>query len=428
MPPGPRLARLALASAALALLAAGCGSRSLEVDLPPADPAVPHPGPLSPFATSALDLFLDANVRLGRRAGYVAVLARDGHVVYATTAGYADVEAETPMTVDRRVRIASMTKPITAVAALSLVEEGRLGLDDPVARHLPAAAELRVATSESAGADGSIPTEPLVRPLTVRDLLTFRSGVGQAGDSDLGRLWDEQHLYRSGGTLAERVARVLRLPLYEQPGVRWRYGWSADVLARIVEVAAGEPFDVVLSRRIFEPLGMSDTGFVPPPGERADLAIVYTQDEGGDLVRADPVRWDPEGWTPGGGGLVSTAPDYLRFALMLWNRGSYDGVRILAPETVALMTRPHVPSGVLTDEGFEGLGWGLGLAVVVDPEATPVTDRDGDFWWAGYYGTTFFVSPATGLVGVVLSQNQPSEHSGRPYAVHLAQSFAFFGL
>jgi CubicO group peptidase (beta-lactamase class C family) len=328
------------------------------------------------------------------------------------------------------VRIASMTKPVTAVAAVQLIEEGRLGLDDPVERYIPAAAGLRVATSESFGADGAIPTESLARSVTVRDLLSFRSGFGEEGDdSDLAKLWQENHISFDTGALEERVNRaLLRLPLFEQPGERWRYGWSADILARVIEVAAGEPFDEVLAHRIFEPLGMSDSRFVPPPGERDGMVTVYTQDENGNLVRADPVLWDPEGWTPGGGGLMSTASDYMRFALMLWNRGIYDGVKILEPESVALMTQIHVSSGVLVEEEIEGLGWGLGLAVVADSAATPTTDRDGDFWWAGYYGTTFFVSPESGLVGVVISQNQPSEYSDRPYAVHLAQSFAFFGL
>ena len=136
----------------------------------------------------------------------------------------------------------------------------------------------------------------------------------------------------------------------------------------------------------------------------------------------------PPDWTPGGSGLVSTAGDYMRFALMLWNGGSFDGTRILSEAMVETMTTPHVTSGVLVEEGIEGLGWGLGLAVVVDADGTPTIDRDGDFWWSGYYGTTFFVSPATGLVGVVLSQNQPSAHSGLPYAVFLAQTFPFLGL
>jgi len=421
---------LATCLAAIALLTAGCSGQSLDVDLPPADRSIPQPEPLSSFATSALDLFLDFNVWSESRSGFIALFARDGRIVYATTSGYADIEAQVPMALNQRVRIASMIKPITAVAALSLIEEGKLSLDDPVERYIPAASQIRVATSRNVGPDGAIPTEPLARAVTVRDLLTFSSGFGnERDDSDLGKLLHEHHIYLDTGTLEERIDRVLiHLPLFEQPGKRWRYGWSADVLARVIEVAASEPFDEVLAHRIFEPLGMSDSTFVPPPNEREGLATVYTQDENGDLVRADPVLWDPDGWTPGGGGLVSTATDYMRFALMLWNHGTYDGVKILEPESVALMTRVHVSSGVLPEEDIEGLGWGLGLAVVADSDATPTTDRDGDFWWAGYYGTTFFVSPESNLVGVVISQNQPGEFSGRPYAVHLAQSFAFFGL
>ena len=280
------------------------------------------------------------------------------------------------MAIDTRFRIASMTKPVTAVAALLLVEDGRLGLDDPVARYIPAAGALRVATSTDFGPDGSIPTAPISRPLTVRDLLNFRSGMGSANDeSDLGRVWGERQFRSGEGSLGDRVDRVLTAPLYEQPGEQWRYGRSADVLARVVEVAADEPFDQFLQRRIFTPLGMDSTRYLPPLEERAGMATLYTQDENQDLVRVEGRNPGGLSWTPGGSGLVSTAGDYLRFALMLWNRGSYDGTRILAPETIAMMTQPHVPSGVLRDMGMEGLGWGLGIAVVVDPDATPFADR-----------------------------------------------------
>ncbi len=215
-------------------------------------------------------------------------------------------------------------------------------------------------------ADGTFATEKLSRPLTVLDLLTFTSGIGARDDSsDLGQEWAERDIYAGEGSLKQRVNRILRAPLYEQPGNSWRYGWSAS---------------------------------------------------------------DALDWTPGGSGLVSTAGDYMRFALMLWNGGAYDGTRVLTRESVARMTHPHVSGGVLADEGIEGQGWGLGLSVVVDADATPTIDRDGDFWWAGYYGTNFFVSPETGLVGVVMSQNQPGPFSGLPYAVYLAPAFAFWGL
>ncbi|MFP6641225.1 MAG: serine hydrolase domain-containing protein, partial [Myxococcota bacterium] len=220
-----------------------------------------------------LGLFLEANVLLGSDSGYVAVFARDGQVVHAKTAGYADIESERPMRLDTHFRIASMTKPVTAVAALLLIEDGRLALDDPVERYIPAAANLRVATSPDFEADGTLPTVEIARPLTVRDLITFSSGIGHGEeDSDLGQMWTERRIYAGEGSLEDRVNRLLTAPLYEQPGERWRYGWSADVLARVVEVAAQEPFDAFLERRIFEPLGMSSTSFLSPEHAHLDLA------------------------------------------------------------------------------------------------------------------------------------------------------------
>ena len=380
-------------------------------------------------ARVALDLFLNGGALLGLQSGYVAMFARDGQVVDTATAGYADIATRTPMQLDTQFRIASMTKPITAVAAMILVEEGRLRLDDPVSNYIPAAANLRVATSQSAAADGTFATTALDRPLTVRDLLTFSSGIGEDDNtSDLDKLWAANNIYAGSGSLALRVDRILTAPLYEQPGTRWRYGWSADVLARVVEVASGEPFGDFVAGRILDPLGMTSTEFLTAESPRDRLATMYTQDSAGHLVAVDRLGSDSLDWTPGGSGLVSTAGDYMRFALMLWNHGTYQDTQILKPETVTLMTRPAVESGVLIDEGIEGLGWGLGMAVVVDGDATATFDRTGDYWWSGFYGTTFFVSPSTGLVGVVLSQNQPGPYSPTPYVVYLAQALAFFGL
>jgi CubicO group peptidase (beta-lactamase class C family) len=384
---------------------------------------------LSLLSRVALDIFLDAGALLGLQSGYVAMFARDGQIVHTSTAGYADIASRTPMELDTRFRIASMTKPITAVAAMILVEEGRLGLDDPVSDYIPAAANLRVATSQDALPDGTIPTVPLDEPLTVRDLLKFASGIGgNAGPSDLDLLWAENNIYAGSGTLAERVDRVFAAPLYEQPGTRWRYGWSADVLARVVEVASGDPFGDFVADRILVPLGMTSTEFLTTESAEAGLATMYTQDSAGRLVVVDRSGGEPLEWTPGGSGLVSTAGDYMRFATMLWNHGTYRGIQILKPETVDLMTTAAVQSGVLVDNGIEGLGWGLGMAVVVDSDATSTFDRTGDFWWSGTYGTTFFVSPSTGLIGVVLSQNQTGPYSPTPYVIYLAQALAFFGL
>ena len=392
-------------------------------------PAGPNAPSLARPARIALDLFLNGGALLGLQSGYVAMFARDGEIVHATTAGYADIASRAPMQFDTQFRIASMTKPITAVAAMILVEEGRLSLDDPVAQYIPAAANLRVATSQTALPDGTIPSVPLDEPLTVRDLLKFASGIGGiATTSDLDRIWAANNLYTDSGSLAQRVDRILTAPLYEQPGDVWRYGWSADVLARVVEVAAGEAFGDFVTGRIIDPLGMTSTEFLTAESPRDRLATMYTQNSAGRLVAVERPSGDSLGWTPGGSGLVSTAGDYMRFALMLWNDGTYQDTQILKPETVALMTQPAVQSGVLVDEGIEGLGWGLGMAVVVDGDATANFDRTGDYWWSGFYGTTFFVSPTTGLVGVVLSQNQPGPYSPTPYVVYLAQALAFFGL
>lgn len=429
---GRKTSGLLAVGAAACLLVTACGGPTRQdseaaVNIAAADPSLSQPAALSRLSTTALDAFLDFNAAIGTNSGYVAVFARDGRVVHAHSSGYADVEAGLPMQLSTRFRLASMTKPVTAVAAMILVEEGRLSLNDPVSLYLPVAASLRVASDSSAGEP--LATEPLQVPLSVRQLLTFSAGIGHEQDpSPLGRLWAERDIYAGAGSLELRVNRVLTAPLYEQPGTRWRYGWTADVLARVVEVAAGQPFGEFLVERVFEPLGMNSTGFLPPVDEQADMARVYTKDEDGNLLLVEHPHHDPADWTPGGSGLVSTASDYLKFALMLWNRGSYNGVRLLQPETVGLMTRAHVASGVLAEEDIEGLGWGLGMAVVVDPDATIMTDRKGDFWWSGYFGTTFIVSPTTGLVGVVLAQDQPGPYGGRPYPVYLAQSFAFFGL
>jgi CubicO group peptidase (beta-lactamase class C family) len=173
---------------------------------------------------------------------------------------------------------------------------------------------------------------------------------------------------------------------------------------------------------------MTSTEFLTAESPRDRLATMYTQNSAGRLVPVNRLGGDSLDWTPGGSGLVSTAGDYMRFASMLWNHGTYRGIQILKPETVELMTTAAVQSGVLADNGIEGLGWGLGMAVVVDGDATSTFDRTGDFWWSGTYGTTFFVSPSTGLIGVVLSQNQTGPYSPIPYVVYIAQALAFFGL
>ncbi len=384
------------------------------------------------WSRKAIQGMFDYRVGSGARSGYVAMFARDGEIVYATSAGYANVERRIPMTLDTRMRIASLTKPITAAAAMSLVEDGLLGLDDPVSKYIPIAADLRVAASHERNGDGEFDTVPLSSPLLVRHLLMFASGIGGSGSigstSDLGMLWKERGVSGGSGSLQQRVERALTLPLFEQPGTTWRYGGSADVLARVMEVATGQSFPEILRQRIFQPLGMVHTEHLPTPERQGELARVYTQAENGDLVLMQKRIDEKRDWTPGGGGLVSTVGDYMRFGLMMRNGGTHEGVKILEPETVAEMTRPHLESGVLVGQSLEGLGWGLGMSVVVDSEKSITIDRDGDFWWAGYYGAHWSVSTEADLVGVVFAQNEPGPHSDTPFASGAAISLALAGL
>lgn len=411
-----------LALLALLVLAA-CGGEEPPL---PAIGGPPDRDGLSSLRRFALDRVLDARVASGARAGFVALVARRGRIVYARTTGWADLEAETPMTLDTRFHLASMSKAITAVAALVLVDEGRLDLEAPLSDFVPAFEAARVVTGRDDA--GDFETGFLDEPIRIRHLLTFTSGIGGYAETDdpLDRVWRSPDIEDPGlGSLADRIEHVASRPLYERPGERWRYGWSADVLARVVEVAAGEPFDVFLRNRIFAPLGMTRTGFPDDVPADAHFARMYTHDETGELVR-EP-RFDTHygrGWTPGGGGMVGTAPDYMRFALMLANGGALEGVRILREETVADMMRLHVRSGVLADMGIEGLGWGLGLSVVADATTTPMPSTTGDVWWSGRFGTQFWISPAKETVVVVLQQTETSETSGLPWGPVAVQVLA----
>lgn len=429
----PMIARL-LFTFLLLLVLGGCSGRSLPVDVPPAREGLSEPENLAWWSRAAMDAYMRFSSWRGERSGYIALFARDGVPVHAATAGWKDIDSGTPMSLDTQVRIASMTKPVVAVAAMILVEEGRLNLDDPVAKYLPEFADVQVATSHERGPDGDFPLRPPRVQMQVRHLLMFASGTGPGMvESPLQAHWDANGIHEQvDGGLRERVARLAQLPLFDDPGTRWRYGVSADLLAAVIQEVTGRIIGDFMRERIFEPLGMHDTRYEPPPRERDGMATVYTQNAAGDLVETSS-HYDPA-WNPGGGGLVSTVSDYMRFALMLWNGGEYRGTRILNRTTVDNMRSLHVPDGVLAGggpggaPGIDGLGWGLGMAVVADAEATMIPDRDGDFWWSGYYGTTFFVSPSTGLVGVIMTQNEPNEHSGVNYQAYVVQGLAFAGL
>jgi CubicO group peptidase (beta-lactamase class C family) len=388
--------------------------------LPSADPASVG---LSAERLDRLARHFEGEAARGYSAGYVLMVARNGRLAYARAIGQRDVEKKLPMTLDTRFRIASMTKPVTAVAVLMLYEEGRFLLDDPVSRYLPEFADSKVYTGVAA--DGSLKTEPARRPITIRDLLTHQSGLGYGPGFDrstpLAKVYAGVN-FAGPGTLAEKVQALGSLPLYFQPGEGWRYSYSFDVLGRLVEVVSGQSFPDFLRTRLFGPLGMRNTGFTIAAAERQLLATLYTH--GGNatgIKRSDP-PWlsdptEPARTPSGGGGLISTAGDYLRFAQMLVNGGTLDGHQVLSPTSVALMTSNQVPIDALQKyfgADSVGLGYGLGVAVEVDARHAYHAACIGDFYWGGILDTHWIASPRTGLVGVLLHQLDPTGNQSPP--------------
>ena len=390
---------------------------------------------LSWLSRAALDFYFDFNIWRKADSGYVAIFAKDGQIIHATAKGMADIFNSVPMDTKTRFRIASMTKPITAVAALILIEEGKLNLDDPIEKYLPSAEKIRVALPNDQIINNKFSTEPLKRSITILDLLTFSSGAGYNDSLDnkdqsmLSNFWAENDIYEGSGSLGDRVNKILKLPFFEQPGEIWRYGWSTDILARVIEVVSQKSFDEFLAEKIFIPLEMNETNFLSKENTDNQIAEVYSRNGIFNLTLVENPRSNPLDWTPGSSGLVSSAEDYIKFALMLWNEGAYNGKRILSSESIALMSYPHIKSGVLSNQ-VDGMGFGLGVGVVINADKTILLDRDKDFFWSGFYGTNFFVSPETGLVGVIMSQNQPPPESLWPgsFGVFIAPAFALFGI
>jgi len=345
----------------------------------------------------------------GRMAGAVGMVLRHGKLVYVDAWGMRDIAAGDAMEEDDIFRIYSMTKPITSVAVMMLYEEGRFFLDDPVGRYIPELAGLPVAILSEATSADDIPTERARRPMSIRDLLRHTSGLTYGNFSST----PVDLLYRRSNpagqpTLADMVVELGKMPLVYQPGTRWHYSLSTDVLARFVEVVSGQRFDVFLRERIFEPLGMDDTGFYVEPSERDRFAQIY-----GHTADRTLEAGSTGGYTPsvtrfsGGGGLVSTAADYARFAQMLLNGGELDGARILGPKTIELMTMDH-----LGDDGAEFLapGWGFGLGFTVknQPGLDGMSDSVGSYYWFGVAGTSFWVDPEEDLIGIFMIQIRPN--------------------
>ena len=313
-----------------------------------------------------------------------------------------------------------MTKPITTVAALMLYEEGRFQLDDPVAKFIPAFADTRVFDSGDAE---FFTTVPLERPITVHDLMVHTSGLtyGFQHEHAVDALYRDRGIEFNAnvGPLAELVEATAAQPLVFQPGTRWNYSVSTDVLGRLVEIWSGVALDAFFDERIFRPLGMRDTGFHVREGQAHRLASNYVRADDGKLELADSATasrfLEPATTLSGGGGLVSTAADYLRLMRMLRGRGILEGTRVLGRKSVELMTMNHLP-GDLADMGrprfaempFAGIGFGLGVSVVLDPAKARILGSPGEYAWGGMASTTFWVDPVEDLLVLLLTQLMPS--------------------
>ena len=357
----------------------------------------------------------------GRLPGLLVAVVRDDRLAWFETHGYRDVENGRAVEPDTIYRIYSMTKPITTVAALMLYEEGRFQLDDPVADFIPAFADTRVFASGDAE---TFTTVPLERPITVHDLMIHTSGLtyGFQHEHAVDALYRKRRIEFNAnvGPLADLAEAAAAQPLVFQPGTRWNYSVSTDVLGRLVEIWSGVPLDAFFADRIFGPLGMRSTGFQVPEGQGHRLASNYVRRADGDgLALADPggdSRFlEPAATLSGGGGLVSTAADYLRFMRMLRGRGVLEGARLLGRKSVELMTMNHLP-GDLVDMGrprfaempFAGVGFGLGVSVLLDPAKARILGSPGEYAWGGMASTTFWIDPAEDLMVLLLTQLMPS--------------------
>jgi CubicO group peptidase (beta-lactamase class C family) len=342
--------------------------------------------------------------------GLITLVARHGKIVNFEKYGVKDIDK--PMQLNTIFRIASMTKPITSVAVMMLYEEGRFQLDDPVHNYIPEFKNLKVFSSKD---ENGIHSVDQIKPMTIRHLLTHTSGLVSGGDNTT-----VDSLYRtanlSEGTLKDMIQKLAKIPLLYQPGTKWNYSRSTDVLGYLVEVISGKPLNIFLKEKIFIPLKMKDTDFYVPKEKLNRVSAVYgLSDSGGiKVIMQDTSNVSkPVQFLSGNGGLVSTATDYLIFSQMLLNKGEYNGVRLLEGKTVDLMTSTQVSNDIMPDDGFfgtilSGMGFGFGFAVLEDNTQTNSIGSKGSYWWSGAANTYFFIDPEKELILILMTQFVPN--------------------
>jgi CubicO group peptidase (beta-lactamase class C family) len=351
-----------------------------------------------------------------RLPGIVTILARHGKVVEEKTYGKKDIASGAPMTKDTIFRIFSMTKPVTGVAMMILYEEGKWHPSDPVSQYIPEFAHLKI--FKGMEQDGKMILEDPVHPPTMRELMTHTAGFtyGFFGNTPVDKMYQDQQVVQSR-SLQDMIDKLAKIPLLYQPGTRWNYSVAMDIQGYIVQKLTGQSLPDFMQQRIFGPLGMKDTGFFVPKEKRDRFATLYVENQKGELVAegtsgrpVDEYAAQPS-MPSGGGGMVSTVQDYLRFAQMLLNGGELDGVRILAPATVQLMTSNHLAPSLMTGEFSAGpvvirpgLGWGYDCAVFSDPLQADEVVGKGTYFWIGAADTWFWVDPTNDLVFIGMTQ------------------------
>lgn len=405
-----RSRRNLVASALALLLAAAVGWRAEGS----AESPLAASSGFSPDKLRRVGDYIRNEIATGKIPGAILLIQQHGQPVYFENFGVRDVATRLPMTADTIFRLYSMSKPVTSVAAMMLVEEGRLKLGDPVSKYIPAFADAKVGV-EKPGDTPALVLEPLNRPITIEDLLRHTSGLtyGFYGDGAVRKLYAEADLFNRDTDNAEFVERIAKLPLAEQPETRWDYGHSTDVLGRVIEVISGKSLFEFEKEHLLDPLGMTETSFyVADEAKRPRIAEPMPDDR---LISAlspisDPMR--PRRWESGGAGMVGTTADYARFAQMLLNGGTFEGRRYLKPETIALMASDHIgpETKIARDYSyFPGATSGFGLGFAVRTSTPPNTSWPlGEYRWDGVAGTFFFIDPKDDMFVIFMVQT-PSQ-------------------
>ena len=386
-------------------------------------PASPESAGMSKAAFDRLEAHLKHHyIDPGRFPGTQLLVYRRGKVVHSAVQGFADVERKALMRDDTIFRIYSMTKPITSVAFMMLFEEGRVALDEPVHKYIPEWKDLGVF---QAGTAPAFLTRPPSRPMLIVDLLRHTSGLtyGFQQRSNVDAAYRENKIgeIEKAGTLQSMIEDLAKIPLEFSPGEAWNYSVATDVIGYLIGKISGKPFEQFLKERILGPLGMNDTGFFVPSGKAHRLAACYSADgKGGMTLQDDPTTssfLSPPSLISGGGGLCSTAADYLTFCRALLNGGELDGVRLIGPKTLALMTSNHLPGGrdltemsksLFSEATNAGIGFGLGFSVTINPALTLIPGSAGEYAWGGAASTAFWIDPAEELIAIFMTQLLPS--------------------